>query len=78
MGGCLLVIKNFFLAVESGGQDILLFPPHFSAGFFFLKKGACVYIYKMYLHLHCGHGSTSSNMELQSLKCCKLYKIIIV
>ena len=36
--------------------------------FFFLKKGSCVYIYKMYLHLHCGHCSNSSNMELQSLK----------
>ena len=36
--------------------------------FFFLKKGSCVYIYKMYLHLHCGHCSNSSNMELQSFE----------
>ena len=75
--GWLLVIKNFFFSSNLVGriffsllnalQDIF-FPPHFSAGFFFLKKGSCVYIYKMYLHLHCGHCSNSSNMELQSLK----------
>ena len=63
---------------QSGGQDIFS-PSKCSAGyffsllislqdFFFLKKGSRVYIYKMYLHLHCGHCSNSSNMELQSLK----------
>ena len=55
----------FFPSKYSAGY---FFPPHFSAGFFFLKKGSCVYIYKMYLNLHCGHCSNSSNMELQSLK----------
>ena len=61
-----LVGRIFFLPSECSAR--YFFPPHFSAGFFFLKKGSCVYIYKMYLHLHCGHCSNSSNMELQSLK----------
>ena len=75
--GRFLVIKNFFFSSNLVGriffsllnalQDIF-FPPHFSAGLFFLKKGSCVYICKMYLHLHCGHCSNSSNMELQNLK----------
>ena len=74
-GGHFWSSRIFFLAIW--WQDIFFpskcsagyfFPPHFSAGLFFLKKGSCVYIYKMYLHLHCGHCSNSSNMELQSLK----------
>ena len=72
-----LVIKIFFfLAIWWAGYFFFpskcsaeyFFPPLFSAGFFFLKKGSCVYLYKMYLHLHCGHCSISSNMELQRLK----------
>ena len=70
--------SRIFFLQQSGGQDIF-FPLNalqdicFSLlislqDFFFLKKGSCVYIYKMYLHLHCGHCSNSSNMELQSLK----------
>ena len=35
---------------------------------FFSSKKCRVYIYRMYLHLHCGYCSNSSNMELQSLK----------
>ena len=29
--------------------EYFFFPLHFSAGFFFLKKVSCVYIYRMYL-----------------------------
>ena len=36
--------------------------------FFFLKKVSCAYIYRMYLHLHCGYCCNSSILELQSLK----------
>ena len=61
------LVGRIFFSLLNALQDIF-FPPHFSAGFFFLKKGSCVYIYKMYLHLHCGQCSNSSNMELQSLK----------
>ena len=53
------------------------FPLHFSAGFFFLKKVSCVYIYRMYLHLHCGYCCNSSIWSCKALKCCKLYKIML-
>ena len=45
--------------------------------FFFLKKVSCVYIYRMYLHLHCGYCCNSSIWSCKALKCCKLYKIML-
>ena len=52
-----------FFSEQPGGQDIffalqdIFFPSSFLCRNFFLEKGSCVYIYKMYLHLHCGHCS---------------------
>ena len=81
----------FFLATLVG--RIFFFPPKIYAlqdiffpllislqEFFFPSKKCRVYIYRMCLHLHCGYCSNSSNIELQikALKCCKLYKIILV
>ena len=64
------LVGRIFFSLLNALQDIFFppAPPHFSAGFFFLEKGSCVYIYKMYLHLHCGHYSNSPNIELQSVK----------
>ena len=45
---------------------IFFFSPHFSAGFFFPQKNV-VYIYRMYLYLHCVYCSNSSNMQLQKM-----------
>ena len=64
-----------FLSKFSAGY--FFFPLHFSAGFFFLKKVSCVYIYRMYLHLHCGYCCNSSIWSCKALKCCKLYKIML-
>ena len=65
----------FFLATWWAGY---FSPPKCSAGYFFpllislqdffSSKKCRVYIYIMYLHLHCGYCSTSPHMELQSLK----------
>ena len=69
--------QHVFFSSNLGGQDIF-FPPKCSAGYFFSllislqdffsSKKCHVYNYRMYLHLHCGYCSNSSNMELQSLK----------
>ena len=69
--------QQFFVSSNLGGQDIF-FPPKCSAGYFssllislqdFFPSEKCrVYIYRIYLHLHCGYCSNSSNIELQSLK----------
>ena len=61
------LVGRIFLSLLNALQDIFS-PPCFSAGFFSSKKGHCVYIYKMYLHSHCGHCSNSPNMELQRIK----------
>ena len=68
---------NFFLSGNLGGQDIfsllntlqdIFLSLLISLQDFFSSKKCRVYIYRMYLHLHCGYCSNSSNMELQSLK----------
>ena len=86
--GRFLVIKNFFFSSNLVGriffsllnalQDIF-FPPHFSAGFFFSsKKGhvftctKCIYIYIVVIAV------IVLIWSCKALKCCKLYKIIIV
>ena len=53
-----LVGRIFFFLLNA--LQNIFFPLHFSAGFFFLKKVTCVYIYRMYLHLHCGYCCNSS------------------
>ena len=57
---------RIFFSLLNALQDIF-FSLNFSAGFSFPQKSV-VYIYRMYLHLHCGYCSNSSNMELQSVK----------
>ena len=59
-------LQNIFFPSSSALQD-----------FFFLKKVSCVYIYRMYLHLHCGYCCNSSIWSCKALKCCKLYKIML-
>ena len=70
-----LVGRVFFFLLNA--LQNIFFPLHFSAGFFFLKKVSCVYIYRMYLHLHCGYCCNSSIWSCKALKCCKLYKIML-
>ena len=43
------LVGRIFFSLLNALQDIFS-PPHFSAVAFFLKNGARVYIYKMYLH----------------------------
>ena len=42
------LVGRIFFPLLNALQDIFS-PPHFSAVFFFLKKGSRVYIYEMYL-----------------------------
>ena len=71
-----LVGRIFFFLLNA--LQNIFFPLHFSAGFFFPQKSVqCVYIYRMYLHLHCGYCCNSSIWSCKALKCCKLYKIML-
>ena len=60
-------VGRIFFSLLNTLQDIFL-SLLISLQDFFSSKKCRVYIYRMYLHLHCGYCSNSSNMELQSLK----------
>ena len=82
----MISVQQAFFFKQPGGQDIF-FPSKCSAEFFFSSSFLCriffpskkcrVYIYRMYVHLHCGYCCNSSIWSCQAVKCCKLYKIML-
>ena len=79
--------QQVFFSSNLGGQDIF-FPPKCSAGFFFsllislqdfffLKKVSCLHLQNVYIYIVVIAVITLI-WSCKALKCCKLYKIILV
>ena len=60
------LVGRIFFSLLNALQDI--FSLLISLHDFFSSKKCHVYIYGMYLHLHCGYCSNSSNKVMQSLE----------
>ena len=71
------LVGRIFFSLLNAPQDIFS-PPHFSAAFFSSKKGhvftytKCIYIYIVVIAV------IVLIWSCKALKCCKLYKIILV